>query len=154
MSKVVSRRESLKLASAAAALGAGLGVVLGSREADAQTPPKLQPSGAKIPIDAVTQHKIDTYLAEKPQKGYVQWKWGTSAGQELFATMIPESIAEVLAKAPGGTLQFKFYRPAPAGHGAPQVFRSGVMQIAPGGPAPAPAPAPPPPNATPVPRKG
>jgi hypothetical protein len=145
MSKVVSRRESLKLASAAAALGAGLGVVLGSREADAQTP-----SGAKIPIDAVTQHKIDTYLAEKPQKGYVQWKWGTSAGQELFATMIPESIAEVLAKAPGGTLQFKFYRPAPAGHGAPQVFRSGVMQIAPGGP----APAPPPPNATPVPRKG
>lgn len=138
MSKVVSRRESLKLASAAAALGAGLGVVLGSRDADADvaTPAIAPAAHGKIDIDAVTQHKIDLLLKQKVEVGYVQWKVSTADGQDLFASMLPEDVASVLFKAPAGTLQFKFYKPAAAGPGGGpnlEVFRQGVMQIAPAG---------------------
>lgn len=155
----MGRRDTLKLASAAAALGAGLGVVLKAVDAAAQPVAAgqlqhkdSQPGGLQqIKIDGVMkleapqQSKIDGYQKLAPQKGQVQFKIGTTGGQLLFAAVVPDDIANLLFSAPAGQLQFKFYRPASIGTALQnEGFKEGLMQFTPSTPstpsAPAPAP--------------
>ncbi len=111
----INRRDTLKLASAVAALGAGLGAMLSDRSASAQTPtvrdrPDLKPDAlGQIKIDSAVQLKIDGYKQIKIEKGFVQWKMYSAAGQFLHAANLPEEVANLVAK--GSMVQFKFYRP-------------------------------------------
>jgi len=147
----IGRRDSLKLASAAAALGAGLGVVLRATESGAQTGGVVQDKlkvarpgvvqskytpVTKLKIEATQQIKIDAYQKLPPEKGQLQIKLGTTDGQLLYAAAVPEEIAQLLLQAPGGQIQIKFWRPV-AQEGeklANEPFREGVMQFVPTAP--------------------
>ena len=115
----INRRDTLKLASAVAALGAGLGAMLSDRSASAQTPtvrdrPDLKPEAlGQIKIDSAVQWKIDGYKQIKIEKGLVQIKMYSGAGQFLHAANIPEEVANLVSK--GAMVQFKFYRPQVTG---------------------------------------
>ena len=151
----IGRRDTLRLASAAAALGAGLGVVL--RASDAVAQPRVAPNPAPTPlppappppppppphvvgqqqikIDGVQQHKIDTYQRLVPTKNTVVVKLSTMAGQLLYAATVPEEIAQLLFGVPNGQLQFKFFRATTTGQ---EPFKEGLMQFVPSNPAPTP----------------
>jgi len=112
----INRRDTLKLASAVAALGAGLGAMLADRSASAQTPTlrergePLKPDVLnQLKIDSAVQVKIDGYKQIKIEKGFAQWKMYSAAGQFLHAANIPEEVANLIAK--GAMVQFKLYRP-------------------------------------------
>lgn len=118
-----NRRDTLKLASAAAALGAGLGALFQETDANAQpiTGPQIKTDGltqfkesiAQLKIDSAAQIKIDGYRQIKIDKGYVQLKLYSGAGQFLHAANVPEEIANLLTQ--GAMVQFKFFRPQMVG---------------------------------------
>jgi hypothetical protein len=115
----INRRDTLKLASAVAALGAGLGAMLSDRSASAQTPtlrdrPDLKPEAlGQIKIDSAVQLKIDGYKQIKIENGFVQYKMYSAAGQFLHAANLPEEVANLVSK--GAMVQFKFFRPQQMG---------------------------------------
>lgn len=143
MSNGIGRRDTLKLASTAAALGAGLGVVLKARDAlagDGSVKTAPLPGGIgpdkPLQLSGLQQVKIESYRKLRAEKGQLQIKL-SQGGQLLYATTVPEEIAQLLLNAPGGQLQFKFYRAAAQGAAlVPEPFREGLMQFSPSTPAP------------------
>jgi hypothetical protein len=139
MRNSVGRRDTLKLAGAAAALGAGLGMVLKAQDALAQPSPgpvpltkPLAPTAAKLVIGPEVQGKIEPLQKLAVPKGYVQIKWLSAAGQFLWAANMPEEIAKLVLGAPAGQVQLKFFRPETAGAPlATQVFGEGLIQLVP-----------------------
>jgi hypothetical protein len=131
----IGRRDTLKLASAAAALGAGLGVLLDAADATAAdavvAPATLNPN-------ATLQVKLDTYQQLKLDRGLVQFKFWSQAGQLLYAANLPEDVGRNLVNAPGGLVQFKFYQSVPAvdakGQAMSVIAKEGVLQLKPNPP--------------------
>jgi hypothetical protein len=139
----INRRDTLKLASAAAALGAGLGALFNTREASAQPRP-IAPGGAApgatpilvssyqpLKIDAAAQIKIDAFKQIKFEKGFAQVKMYSGTGQFLHAMNVPEEIVKLFGD--GSALQWKFFNSRMEGaelRGAPDAFASTtVVQI-------------------------
>lgn len=118
MSQDMKRRDTLKLAGLAAALGAGLGVLLDGTDAHAQpgasavvppSPLKPQPGDPlKIKLDSAAQLKIAGYQQIKIGAAQVQLKMYSASGQFLYAANVPDEIARALTD--GVVLQFKFHR--------------------------------------------
>jgi len=140
MDNSVGRRDTLKLAGAAAALGAGLGMVLKARDALADTAPPagpvvarpLAPVATKMIIGPEVQLKIDSLAKMPVPKGNVQFKWHTAAGQFLYAANMPEEIANLVLGASAGQLQIKFYRGEAATPTVASVpFGEGLIQLVP-----------------------
>lgn len=114
----MNRRDTLKLASAAAALGAGLGALFKETEAAAGVPHGLsqiktemiqwKQEALQLKIDGNAQIKIDGYKTIKMEKGFAQVKMYSGAGQFLYAANVPEEIANVFVD--GSALQFKFFK--------------------------------------------
>src|SRR4051812_7060721 len=119
----IGRRDTLKLASAAAALGAGLGVVLKARDAlagDGSVKPLAPVAAGQVqdkwlPVNGMQQLKIEGYQKLRAEKGQVQVKMSTASGQLLYAASVPDEIAQLLFNTPSGQLQIKFWRPAAQG---------------------------------------
>ena len=112
----INRRDTLKLASAAAALGAGLGALFHEGEANAQPivgPQIKADTVGQLKIDAAAQIKIEGYRQIKIEKGYVQLKLYSAGGQFLHAANVPEEIAGLLTQ--GALVQLKFFRPQAVG---------------------------------------
>jgi hypothetical protein len=137
MSNSVGRRDTLKLAGAAAALGAGLGMVLKAADALADVPHTAAPLPGKtvaprLIIGPEVQIKIDALHKLPVPAGSVQWKISSAAGQFLYAANMPTEIAKLIQSAPGGQVQLKFFRGTTA---APTVasepFGEGLIQLLP-----------------------
>ncbi len=131
----IGRRDTLRLASAAAALGAGLGVVLKARDALAGEPIPVVPGGMvqdkQLVLNGGQQLKIESYKNLRAEKGQLQIKL-TQNGQLLYAATVPEEIGQLLMSAPGGQLQFKMYKPTAQGATlVAEPFREGVMVFSP-----------------------
>jgi hypothetical protein len=130
----------LKLAGAAAALGAGLGMVMKARDALAADPVVAGPIApvaaraftTKLIIGPEIQQKITPYEKLPLQAGYVQFKFYSGAGQFLYASNVPEEIARLMTTAAGGQLQHKFYKgTAAAPTLASEPFAEGLIQLVP-----------------------
>lgn len=144
MSNSVGRRDTLKLASAAAALGAGLGLVLKASDALADVAPMVpmapgikpvaHPLPPRMTIGPEAQLKITTFEKLAMPKGSVQLKIASAAGQFLYAANVPDEIAQLMTGGAGGQLQIKFWRPVAARTTTPaavEPFAEGLIQLVP-----------------------
>jgi len=113
----VGRRETLRLATLAAALGAGLSVSFHSDPASAEGAQQLQ------------------------LKFYREQQKGGGEAQLVYTATIPEDASKKLLEAPGGRLQLKCFSNELIGTSQMQIKIEQAKKASPA-PAPAPAPAP------------